>query len=92
MPRSTKGSSQTRASARDVAQKQLLTMPKSRPCSRARFAAASTIGYASVGSPPSKYTSATPHAAACSMTLVSCASVIVWSASGDPHTKQWSHA
>ena len=92
MPSSTNGSSQTRASSRVVAQKQLLTMPNSRPRSRARFAAASTMGYASVGSPPSKYTSVTPHSAAWSMALASCASVIVCSASGDPHTKQWSQA
>jgi hypothetical protein len=92
MPSWTNGSSHTRASSCVVAQKQLLTMPTSRPHARARFAAASTTGYASVGSPPSKYTLVTPHAAAWSMTPVSCASVIVWSASGEPHTKQWSHA
>ena len=54
MPSSTNGRSQTRASSTDVAQKQLLTMPHSRPRSRACAAAASTMGYASVGSPPSK--------------------------------------
>ena len=54
MPRSANGASHTFASSSEVAQKQLLTMPTSRPRSRARFAAASTTGYASVGSPPSK--------------------------------------
>ena len=44
MPSSANGASHTLASATDVAQKQLLTMPTSRPCSRARCAAASTIG------------------------------------------------